>query len=92
MKRNEVYKIWISIHVPRVEDDVEGEKVPVAIRISIHVPRVEDDRPILMWAQTARHFNPRPPCGGRPEFKKMKIDEDTISIHVPRVEDDERSP
>ena len=21
MKRNEVYKIWISIHVPRVEDD-----------------------------------------------------------------------
>ena len=75
-----------------MEDDarfklyVEGEK------ISIHVPRVEDDRPILMWAQTARHFNPRPPCGGRPEFKKMKIDEDTISIHVPRVEDDERSP
>ena len=34
--------------------------------ISIHVPRVEDDRPTRRPRMRRRHFNPRPPCGGRP--------------------------
>ena len=35
---------FISIHVPRVEDDEIGKWVQKAFEISIHVPRVEDDR------------------------------------------------
>ena len=34
------------------------------------------------------HFNPRPPCGGRPGDVVKAIREQTISIHVLRVEDD----
>ena len=34
--------------------------------ISIHVPRVEDDIKILPPRSRIYHFNPRPPCGGRP--------------------------
>ncbi len=41
------YDTWdsggISIHVPRVEDDSEVEKMKNPTKISIHVPRVEDD-------------------------------------------------
>ena len=36
--------IDISIHVPRVEDDVKRGGAPAKRTISIHVPRVEDDR------------------------------------------------
>ncbi len=79
----------ISIHVPRVEDDMQKEKNNDRKRISIHVPRVEDDSqreqkdrlhtPFQstspVW-RTTKIVLPRP-LGGR------------ISIHVPRVEDDE---
>ena len=34
--------------------------------ISIHVLRVEDDGGWLFAAPVRKHFNPRPPCGGRP--------------------------
>ena len=34
--------------------------------ISIHVPRVEDDMMINTTGCEQAHFNPRPPCGGRP--------------------------
>ena len=34
------------------------------------------------------HFNPRPPCGGRPLSDFGDCHGITISIHVPRVEDD----
>ena len=35
------------------------------LRISIHVLRVEDDRSRRTPMVYHRHFNPRPPCGGR---------------------------
>ena len=35
---------YISIHVPRVEDDNTGTNVVNNFIISIHVPRVEDDK------------------------------------------------
>ena len=36
--------LFISIHVPRVEDDIADKRTGSTIeRISIHVPRVEDD-------------------------------------------------
>ena len=34
--------------------------------ISIHVLRVEDDSALCQWMSAVCHFNPRPPCGGRP--------------------------
>ena len=34
-------------------------------RISIHVLRVEDDHGKQRRGETLKHFNPRPPCGGR---------------------------
>ena len=39
--------------------------------ISIHVPRVGDDlwNGLLPWKRP--HFNPRPPCGGRPRFARF---------------------
>ena len=62
-----IQKNWISIHVPRVGDDVET-LVPIIMQIiiSIHVPRVGDDDPQEAAGGTFTHFNPRPPCGGRP--------------------------
>ena len=38
--------VWISIHVPRVEDDSDVRFFPRFAEISIHVPRVEDDAEI----------------------------------------------
>ena len=51
-----------------------------------------------MWRTTKRsyraggkdcHFNPRPPCGGRPKRTLLTRLCMHISIHVPRVEDDD---
>ena len=45
-----------------------------------------------IWRVGLYDFNPRPPCGGRPDpidFDKMTVD---ISIHVPRVGDDQTLP
>ena len=56
--------------------------------ISIHVPRVEDDYRDKNGIVRQRHFNPRPPCGGRRGNMCAVPMLDGISIHVPRVEDD----
>ncbi len=60
--------------------------------ISIHVPRVEDDPPSVAYRASLPHFNPRPPCGGRPVTEEpLGIDRSfqstspvwrtTVSIH-----------
>ena len=41
--------------------------------ISIHVLLAEDDIIIRTPRNRRRHFNPRPPCGGRQSFAKAKI-------------------
>ena len=56
---------FISIHVPRVEDDDDYIRVSETYEISIHVPRVEDDTPMLNKTINVSYFNPRPPGGGR---------------------------
>ena len=56
--------------------------------ISIHVLRVEDDLSVLRRFSTGLHFNPRPPCGGRPEAERDAGLILIISIHVLHVEDD----
>ncbi len=56
----------ISIHVPRVGDDVDEDGPEVIRRISIHVPRVGDDVGIQRRAKALHgDFYPRPPRGGR---------------------------
>ncbi len=62
--------------------------LPRAQKISIHVPRVEDDGGCRRKLTLRHNFNPRPPCGGRPDGVKMIFEKYLISIHVPRVEDD----
>ena len=55
----------ISIHIPRVGDDVSTVKIPIAsISISIHIPRVGDDIPADRLEFWGEYFNPHPPCGG----------------------------
>ena len=59
-------KLLISIHVLRAEDDIKStSKNPILRRISIHVLRAEDDQALVYSFAPGRHFNPRPPCGGR---------------------------
>ena len=53
--------------------------------ISIHGPRVGADRPGQHHAHRRRHFNPRPPCGGRPAAPPGDQRIRVISIHGPRV-------
>ncbi len=62
----------ISIHVPRVEDDLADYVVLLSRFISIHVPRVEDDTILLPPHGTRCNFNPRPPCGGRQARKRVR--------------------
>ena len=51
--------------------------------ISIHAPLAGRD-PVPSAAQTwAEHFNPRAPCGARPNNKSMFDKGFTISIHAP---------
>ena len=59
--------IEISIHAPRAG----GDKVTLEIyshlsKISIHAPRAGGDCAGPYCCQLPYHFNPRPPCGGRP--------------------------
>ena len=54
----------ISIHIPRVGDDLGRIGTVAAKNISIHIPRVGDD-PSAIWELFASaYFNPHPPCGG----------------------------
>ena len=56
----------ISIHSLRVEGDDCHNRLPVYIGISIHSLRVEGDDFYQCKNKQLYHFNPLPPCGGRP--------------------------
>ena len=56
--------------------------------ISIHVLHVEDDGVNHANQLLQQHFNPRPPCGGRPSLANARALLAKISIRVLRVEDD----
>ena len=56
----------ISIHAPRVGGDLIAAYYNISLDISIHAPRVGGDRSSDAIAPDKLHFNPRPPCGGRP--------------------------
>ena len=62
----------ISIHVLREEDDFLRLLFFLAgSSISIHVLREEDDGCAPRSPKAGRHFNPRPPRGGRPARKSL---------------------
>ncbi len=53
--------------------------------ISIHAPRVGGDFPRPRRTVGWWYFNPRPPCGGRPDHRQPGGHRRHISIHAPRV-------
>ena len=61
----------ISIHVLHVEDDPARPRAPQSGEISIHVLHVEDDQSATKMERRETHFNPRPPCGGRPAASRL---------------------
>ena len=58
---------YISIHAPRVGSDYEGMSNNQLKIISIHAPRVGSDFLSPVFHPSSRNFNPRPPCGERPD-------------------------
>ena len=85
--------VFISIHAPRVGGDVRARSVAVRLLVFQSTPPV--------WGATqayrtrgggAGHFNPRPPCGGRPLYAHpVSVTLVFISIHAPRVGGDVRA-
>ena len=57
----------ISIHAPRVGRDYLGRMVNCMFEISIHAPRVGRDFKFFPPFNQRSYFNPRAPCGARPE-------------------------
>ena len=78
----------ISIHAPRVGSDNGAECIRHRGGISIHAPRVGSDRYKRLYAAVVRNFNPRSPCGERPQGLSGFLDTLSISIHAPRVGSD----
>ena len=79
----------ISIHSLRVEGDYLREKYSLDVDISIHSLRVEGDGHLHADSHAGQHFNPLPPCGGRPDADITHCKE-CISIHSLRVEGDSK--
>ena len=57
----------ISIHAPRVGSDLHIHATHSTIVISIHAPRVGSDRQGKRKPRPSCDFNPRSPCGERPD-------------------------
>ena len=64
---------------------VDGEQMSREVFISIHAPRAGRDSPRSAWPWSCRNFNPRAPCGARPQ-RGLHVDlAGDISIHAPRA-------
>ena len=64
----------ISIHAPREGGDGGVVRVEIREVISIHAPREGgDSRHLLSKPSPTRHFNPRPPRGGRPAAEIRRV-------------------
>ena len=55
----------ISIHAPREGGDRDGSRYGLPNAISIHAPREGGDQLRPAEQRDRKHFNPRPPRGGR---------------------------
>ena len=80
----------ISIHALPAEGDREGADVALEpLRISIHaLPAEGDGRRPRISSGPPRHFNPRPPRGGRREVILRLVYDGVISIHALPAEGD----
>ena len=78
----------ISIHVPRMRDDLRESEKCYSTHISIHVPRMRDDFLIRGEDMATKDFNPRPSHEGRQHRHSTLKLSAHISIHVPRMRDD----
>ena len=79
---------FISIHVPRMRDDMHSHNLLEPTFISIHVPRMRDDANANIGRHIYIDFNPRPSHEGRRSRERLSELAKRISIHVPRMRDD----
>ena len=63
------------------------DKTPYKV-ISIHAPRAGSDRRQANAQKHHNHFNPRSPCGERPNDRRGLMPRQQISIHAPRAGSD----
>ena len=63
----------ISIHAPRVGSDLTGPGSQLPAGISIHAPRVGSDGLSNHRRAPPVYFNPRSPCGERPEAQAKAL-------------------
>ena len=81
----------ISIHAPRVGSDIcSFLTYCVAYRFQSTLPVWGATSPTIGAPQCPQNFNPRSPCGERPEFAATFSISSPISIHAPRVGSDHR--
>ena len=83
----------LSIHVPRVGDDLHlhmPKQIP--LDLSIHVPRVGDDRGKPSSAGEMYIFLSTSPAWGTTAVAQHVVFAGGLSIHVPRVGDDMERP
>ena len=80
----------ISIHAPRVGSDLLRYQLYAISTISIHAPRVGSDCNVGPELHRYSNFNPRSPCGERPDLRYKPNRISGISIHAPRVGSDRR--
>ncbi len=66
-------------------------KFPKMKVISIRAPRAGGDIAGSPSVCGLKNFNPRPPCGGRPQLQFLGISAPTISIRAPRAGGDAKS-
>ena len=89
VKSDKIQKVKISIHALRGEGDLRvSVDCPNYAKISIHALRGEGDGLCDGLSANDKHFNPRPPWGGRHTWYTLKNGEFVISIHALRGEGD----
>ena len=80
-----VFRAVISIHAPHAGCDVSQILCTCSTIISIHAPHAGCDRTAGEAVQRSSDFNPRTPCGVRPEAGEGAQGEESISIHAPHA-------
>ena len=77
------YAADISIHVPLAGSDIVHQFGFVDRLISIHSPLAGSDPRTRPSSTRTTYFNPRSPCGERPDARKHVFEHVAISIHTP---------
>ena len=72
----------ISIHASHAGRDVLGSLRRVLGRISIHASHAGRDTTVISTNGQQQYFNPRVPCGTRPDNEPSEGENADISIHA----------